>query len=141
MASYTKLYVVGGSGWMDDGVNPIAGMILFGVNDRDYLESHYFDKTIEPLGDVRVIIPAGPNDANAIADAFIAFFPEPFRDCPSFNEVAAALKGTEMLDFNLERDRIPAAWAKLREEAEPILRELKVWQADLQAISPLEART
>lgn len=63
MAGYSKLYVVGGlGGFMGaDGVNPIEFLVLIGDADRQWLEPHYFDVSIRPIGRLRVIVPAGPD--------------------------------------------------------------------------------
>lgn len=55
MAGYSRLYVVGGlGGFMGaDGVNPIEFLVLVGNADRQWLEPHYFDRTIKPIGKLR----------------------------------------------------------------------------------------
>ena len=57
MAGYSKLYVVGGLGGFNgyDGVNPIEFLVLVGDADRQWLEPHYFDGSIVPIGRLRVI--------------------------------------------------------------------------------------
>lgn len=50
---------------------------------------------------------------------------------PSLEVVESALGDAERLDFDLGRTSIPAAWARLREEARPVFAALNVWQADL----------
>src|SRR5262245_16652174 len=101
MAGYSKLYVVGGLGGFQgaDGVNPIAFQILVGEGNRQWLEVHYFDRALKPIGRVRVIIPAGPDHPDALLDACIAFYPEHFRHCPLLSEVEQELLDTERLDF------------------------------------------
>jgi hypothetical protein len=137
MAGFGKLYVIGdGGGFMgQDGVNPIALQILVGDSDRQWLQPHYFDASIRPLGKLDVIIPAGPYHPDTLIDACIAFFPDPFRECPSFAAVERQVGDTERLDFDLEPDAIPADWAKLREEARPILPTIGIWEAELVPVS------
>jgi hypothetical protein len=133
MAGYSKLYVVGGLGGIlgADGVNPIAFQILVGDADRQWLEAHYFDPEIKPLGQIRSIIPAGPDYPDALLDACIAFFPQHFASCRSMAEVKSTLKEAKALDFHLGRRDIPYAWGELREEARPLFRKLNIWKADL----------
>ena len=137
MAGYSRLYVVGGLGGFQgaDGVNPISFQILVGDADRQWLEAHYFDASIKPLGDVRIIVPAGPDHPDALLDASIAFFPQQFRACPSLVAVEAELRGVKRLDFDSGRG-IPAASGALREEARPLFGELHIWRADLVPYTP-----
>ena len=133
MAGYSKLYVIGGQGgYMGaDGVNPIEFLVLVGDADRQWLEPHYFDRSIKPIGRLRVIVPAGPDEPDSLLDACIAFCPRRFRECASFGEVESALRGAERLDFDAHPQDIPTAWAKLREEARPLFAEMGIWRADL----------
>jgi hypothetical protein len=133
MAGYSRFYVVGGlGGFMGaDGVNPIEFLVLVGNADRQWLEPHYFDRTIKPIGKLRVIVPAKPDHPDALLDACIAFCPRYFKSCPSLEKVEAALRDAERLDFNANRQAIPEAWFNLREEARPLLATMNIWQADL----------
>jgi hypothetical protein len=137
MAGYSKLYVIGGRGGFmgADGVNPIELILLVGDADRQWLEPHYFDESIRPLADVRVIVPAGPDHPDSLVDACIAFYPQHFRSCPSLAEVEVAIRDLERLDFDASLQEIPSAWATLREEARPLFRELNIWRADLEPIN------
>ena len=67
MAGYSKLYVVGGlGGFMGaDGVNPIEFLVLVGDADHQWLEPHYFDRSITPIGGLRVIVPSEPDHKDA----------------------------------------------------------------------------
>ncbi len=131
MAGFSKLYVIGGPGGVQgaDGVNPIAFQILVGEGNRQWLEAHYFDPEIQPLGQVRTIIPAGPDHPDALLDACIAFFPQHFAACPSLPEVRAKLKEVSSLDFDRGRSDIPYTWRDLREEARRLFRKLNIWSA------------
>lgn len=133
MAGYSKLYAVGSlGGFMGaDGINPIEFMVLVGDADRQWLEPHYFDASIKPIGRLRVIVPAGPDHPDALLDACIAFCPRYFNACPSLAKVEWALRDAERLDFDARPQDIPEAWASLREEARPIFAAMNVWQADL----------
>ena len=114
-----------------DSVNPIEFMLLVGDADLQWLEPHYFDKSIEPIGKVRVIVPARPDHPDSLLDACIAFCPRHFRQCPSLREVESALRDAQRLDFNLGTQNIPTEWAKLRDEARPMLAKIGIWRADL----------
>ena len=133
MAGYSKLYVVGGlGGFMGaDGVNPIKFLILIGDGDRQWLEPHYFDQSLAPIGKIQAIVPPGPNHPDSLLDACIAFCPRYFSSCPALPEVEAALRDSARLDFDLHRDEIPAAWDTLREQARPLFRNMNIWLADL----------
>ncbi len=133
MAGFSKLYVVGGlGGFMGaDGVNPIEFMILVGNADRQWLEPHYLDQSINPIGRVRAIVPAGPDHPDSLLDACIAFCPRYFKSCPSLAKVESALRNVERLDFDARVQDIPEDWASLREEARPLFAATNVWQADL----------
>ncbi len=133
MAGYSRLYVVGGlGGFMGaDGVNPIEFLVLVGDADRQWLEPHYFDRTIKPIGRLQVIVPAGPDHPDALLDACIAFYPRHFKSCPSLVKVEAALRDAERLDFDADRQAIPEGWLNLREEARPLFAAMNIWRADL----------
>lgn len=79
MAGYGAIYVVGGEGGFmgRDGVNSIDFLILVGHGNRVWLEPHYFDTSIQPLGKLKVIIPARPDvpEEDLLLDALLAFAP------------------------------------------------------------------
>jgi hypothetical protein len=133
VAGFSKFYVIGGlGGFMGaDGVNPIELLILVGNADRQWLEPHYFDTSITPLGRLRVIVPRIPNDPDSLLDACIAFYPRHFNSCPSIPEVESALADADRLDFDAGLKEIPEAWSRLREEARPLFAAMNIWQANL----------
>jgi len=133
MAGYSKLYVIGGQGGFmgADGVNPIEFVVLVGDADRQWLEPYYFDRSIKPIGKLRVVVPAAPDPPDSLLDACIAFCPRHFRECPSLGEVESALRDAERLDFHARPQDIPTAWARLRDEARPLFADMSIWQADL----------
>jgi hypothetical protein len=133
MAGYSTIYVFGcPGGFMGaDGVNPIRFMVLVGDADRQWLEPCYIDRSIRPIGRIRVVVPAAPNHADALLDACIAFSPMDFRSCPSLGEVEEQLRDAEHLDFHARPHEIPSAWARLREEARPLFAAMHIWRADL----------
>ena len=133
MAGFSRLFVIGGQGGFmgADGVNPIEFMVLVGDASRQWLEPHYFDNSITPIGRLRVVVPAGPDHPDALLDACIAFCPRYFAECQSLGKVMSSLRDTERLDFDLYPDAIPEAWAILREEARPIFEQMNIWRADL----------
>lgn len=114
-----------------DGVNPIEFLVLVGDADRQWLEPHYFDRSIKPIGKLRVIVPARPDQPDSLLDACIAFCPRLFRECPSLGEVESALRDAERLDFHARPQDIPPGWARLRDEARPLLADMSLWRADL----------
>jgi len=133
VSGYSKIYVIGGEGGFmgADGVNPIEFLVLVGDADRQWLEPRYFDESIRPIGKLRVIVPAMPNQIDSLLDACIAFCPRYFTTCPSIGEVKSALRDARRLDFDASPQDIPGAWATLREGARPLFAEMGVWRADL----------
>ena len=133
MSGFSKLYVVGGLGGYQgaDGVNPIEFLILIGDAHRQWLEPHYFDPSIKPIGKLRSMVPAGPDHPDALLDACIAFCPRHFESCQSLAEVKSALGDAQHLDFDLGRDEVPEGWELLREEARPVFADMNIWRADL----------
>ena len=121
-AEYTRIFLVddqsGKSGFMEHGTaeyNNHLFLILQGDGGRQWLECSYIDKSIKPLGTIRVVIPEGPGHENALLDACIAFAPEFFKSCESLNKVMSNLPDTDILEV----DR-PEFWETLREEAREI---------------------
>ena len=70
MAGFFKIYVIGGPGGFrgSDGVNPIYFQILVGTSSRQWWEPHYFMEEIKPMGKLRVIVPAGPDDPDSLGE-------------------------------------------------------------------------
>lgn len=140
MAGYSKLYCIGGEGGFlgSDGINPIFFQILVGDAHRQWLESHYFDPDIRPMGNINVIIPAGPYHPNSLIDACLAFFPKHFDACPSLVEVSEALQDATRIDFDLGGE--PPGWAQLREEARPLFKHLVIYEGELNKVNGVEQR-
>jgi hypothetical protein len=135
LAGFSKLFVIGGRGGFDvaDEVNPIQLQIWVGDSDRQWLEPHYVDVTIKPIGTLRSLVPEGPNHPNSLIDACIAFFPKHFRECPSLTEAVEQLRRVSRLDF--DKHNVPSVWQKLREEARPFFDRLNIFEADLKLIA------
>jgi hypothetical protein len=133
MAGYSRLYVIGEPGGFEgaDGVNPIDFLILVGEGHRQWLEPHYFNKLIKPLGRLQTIVPSTPDDPDSLIDACVAFHPNYFRRCTLLSKVQAELADTDRLDFDAGSQAIPAAWKDLREQARPYFLQMHVWQASL----------
>ena len=131
MAGFSKIYCVGGLGGFQgaDGVNPILFQISVGDASRQWLQVHYFDQTIKPLGEIETIVSEEPGSLDALLDACIAFFPSHFQECPSLAQVAVSLKDVNQLELGISE--VPDGWAALRGEALPAFRALNIWQADL----------
>jgi len=136
MAGYSKRYCVGGLGGFQgaDGINPILLQILVGDSDRQWLEAHYFDKSIKQLGKIKIIIPAKPNDENSLLDACLAFFPSHFVGCNSLNNIREKLNDVKRLDFHVGMNEIPKEWNNLREEAKGAFKKLNIFEAELRKI-------
>ena len=99
-----------------------------------WLESHYVDRRLKPIGKIRVIMPEVPDALHRLLDACIAFAPKYFQECPSLEKVKEDLRDTKRLDFHLGKDKIPASWESLRKEAAPIFEKLNVFEAKLSQI-------
>jgi hypothetical protein len=138
MAGYSEMYVIGGRGGFSgaDGVNPIEALLLVGNADRLWIEPHYFDSRMKPIGRLGTLVPSTPGAEDALLDACIAFCPHYFKACPSLRQVEDALGQAERLDFHRGHAEIPSAWAALREEARPFFRAIAIWQADLVPVTP-----
>ncbi|RJP77709.1 MAG: hypothetical protein C4524_07765 [Candidatus Zixiibacteriota bacterium] len=136
MAGFSRIYCIGGEGGFmgADGINPILLQILVSDAHRQWLEPHYFNHRIQPMGQVRVIIPESPDHPDMLLDACMAFFPEAFKSCPSFEYVANNVGSAERIDFEAHGE--PLGWYKLRQEAKPIFEQMGIWRADLVQISP-----
>lgn len=137
LAGFSKLYVIGGLGGFQgaDGVNPIRLQIWVGDADRQWLEPHYVDASIRPLGSVRTIVPDRPDDPSGLINACIVFFPGHFEQCPSLSVVRGQLQTATRLDFNLGKDEVPKEWTELRKEAWPFFKKLTIFEA---VLSPLQ---
>lgn len=140
MAGLNKLFCIGGAGGFRkmDGINPIYLQILVGDGNRMWLEPHYFDNTIKPIGKIKVVVPEFPDAKHALSDAIIAFAPKYFENCPSLNKVKEDLKDVKRLDFDLSRDKIPQLWEKLKQEASPIMEKMNIFEANLSRITFVE---
>ena len=136
MAGYSRIYVIGGQGGFmgADGINPIEVEIRVGQGNRQWLEARYFETAIQRLGDIQTIVPNGPDSADALIDACIAFYPEHFADCPAFASVKASVAGKTDLDFT-DPKSLPRDWDILREQARQYFGQLNVWVADLKPLS------
>jgi len=135
MAGFENIYCIGGLGGYlgADGINPIYLQILVGYSDRMWLEPHYFDKGITPIGNIGSTIPADPDDPNMLIDATIAFAPAFFKKCKTLEVVKEILQDYRNLDFGNAKS-IPVEWKLLREEAYPFFNELNIFSADLKPV-------
>ena len=140
MAGYSRIYCIGGLGGFQgaDGINPIKLQIWVGDSDRQWLEPHYVDTNIRPLGAVKCLIPEGPDHPHALIDACIAFYPKCFRECATLPVVESLLRDVERLDFDLGEDDIPKEWQQLRREAWPLFRKLDIFEGRLLPVKIME---
>ena len=134
----SKIYCIGVEGGFmgSDGLREIHLQILVTHSDRQALVAYHLDRHIRPMGRVKVIIPAGPDHPNALIDACLAFYPKHFASCPSLTQVTEALTNARRIDFHLDGE--PTGWAQLREEARPLFKEMIIYEAVLNKISPDE---
>jgi hypothetical protein len=102
MAGFCALYCIGGLGGFrgSDGINPILMQIWVGISNRQWFEARYFDSDIGPIGRIKVVVPEGPDDPNALLDACLAFYPRAFDQCASMAAVQSKLAEAEQLDFD-----------------------------------------
>ena len=137
MAGYSSIFCIGGVGGFQgvDGINPINLEIFVGNSNRMWLESHYVDTTLKPIGKIKVVIPEIPDALDKLLDACIAFAPKYFQECPSLEKVKKELENAEILDFDLGKDKIPDLWKSLRKEATPIFKKLNIFEAELKQIN------
>ena len=136
MAGYAGIYCIGAQGGFHgaDGINSIVLQILVGGGSRTWLEVHYFDRAVRPIGNIRTIIPDGPDNPDALLDACLAYFPLHFAECPSLERVSNELADATHLDFDLGTRMIPMEWNRLREEARPLLPLLNIYFAALEPV-------
>lgn len=132
MAGIVGVFLVGHPGGFmgPDGVDPVF-QILVGASNREWLEPVYLSRGVAPLGRVKTLMPAAPDDPNKVIDACIAFFPDWFSECPTLAIVRRELGDRACLDFDLGAESIPAGWARLREEARARFAELDIAVAEL----------
>ena len=132
----SKIYCIGAEGGFmgSDGLREIHLQILVTDSDQQALVAYHLDRHIRPMGRVKVIIPGGPDHPDALIDTCLAFYPKYFASCQSLTQVAEALTNATRIDFDL--DGAPTGWAQLREEARPLFRELVIYEAVLNKISP-----
>ena len=120
-------YFIGHAGY--DGLNPIKAIIVVGNSDRQWLQAIDIHKKSKTLGKIQTIIPQGPDDPDSIIDAIIAFAPDYFLNCPSFEQVSKDCQHLSVLDFDLSLDKIPKSWFSLREEAKKIIPSIGIFKA------------
>ncbi|HOT27134.1 MAG TPA: hypothetical protein PLU72_03020 [Candidatus Ozemobacteraceae bacterium] len=134
MAGFSKVFCVGHSRSYD-GISNVKFLILQGESDRQWLEACYHVSGLRPIGNIRIVIPAKPDDPDALLDACIAFYPEYFCECPSMRLVARKLAKATRLDFDLGRELIPAEWYRLRHEARALYARLVIFESHLQPLA------
>ena len=136
MSGYTRIYCIGGrrGGEKTPGIHPLLMEILVGEGDYQWWEPRYMDETIEPLGNIRVLIPEKPDHQNALIDACIAFFPDYFRECPLLGAMGKQLKDSPTLDFRNQWAAVPEHWPYLRNQARTAFGELHIFEADLKEV-------
>ena len=127
MSGFNRVYFVGGQGGFmgADGINPIHFQIQVGDGNRQWLEPVYHRMDIEPIGNIRVIVPRGPEHPLALLDACLAFAPKFFSSCPSLSGIRKRLADETRIDFDIDGE--PQGWSRLRQEAESTFRRLHIY--------------
>lgn len=123
MGSITRTYFVGNEITKSNNSKQIerVDLIFFrGDSDRIWyeLETNTATKTI---GNVKKMIPRGPEDPNQIIDALILFYPNLFKSCPSLEKVESLLATKKMISFDVDNS-IDSEWNQLRTEALSVIR-------------------
>ena len=133
MAGFYRIYILGGQGGFQgaDGANPLGLFVLVGGGNRQWLEPHYVDSTLGPLGKLDCLIPPAPDHPDMLLDAMLAFAPKLFDQCASLTQVEAELGQRKRLDFDQGGAEIPPSWSQLREEARVPFASLSLWQAEI----------
>jgi len=133
MAGFSKIYCIGKAGGYlgSDGINRIQLQILVGDADRQWMECHYFDSSIKPIGNLKAIVPSSPDSPDSLLDACITFFPAHFVKCLSLKAIVDQLKDATRLDLNINE---PSGWPRLRSEAKEAFASLGIWQAKLEQL-------
>ncbi len=134
MAGYSKIFCIGHAETYD-GIANVRLCILQGEGNRQWFEAGFVAPGLKPLGSLRVVVPARPNDPDGLIDACIAFYPSWFSDCPSLALVSRQLKGQTCLDFDLGRALIPKEWYQLREEARRKFDDLVIYDGHLRSVA------
>lgn len=137
MAGFSQAYILGARNY--DGVNPIELMLLVGEGERQWFEPVYVSAPPQPLGALKVLVPAGPDHPDALLDACLAFHPRAFDACPSLPAVAAALGRETHLHVRHAPEGVGPLWEQLREEARPLFAKLSISEAKFAPRGP--ART
>jgi len=127
LSGYDFAYFIGESGY--DGLNPIKAIIVVGNSSRQWLQAIDIDNKSKTLGTIQRIIPQSPDDPDSIIDAIIAFTPDYFLNCDSFDQVCKDCQYLSVLDFDLCLDKIPKSWFSLREEAKKIIPTIGIFKA------------
>ncbi len=100
-----------------------------------WLEPHYHDPRLKPIGKLKTIVPERPDAPDMVLDACLAFAPALFAaTCPSLKRVKKELGDLTQLDFNMGQHEVPASWAVLRDEARAEFATLAVWSAELERV-------
>jgi hypothetical protein len=87
------------------------------------MQVFYIDKKVKPISKISVVVVMTPGDPYLLMDSVIAFYPEYFRNCASLTKVKDQLKNITFLDLQLNK---PDGWERLREEAFPYFKKLRI---------------
>lgn len=122
---YSTAYLVGNpldSDFFGDDLSP-KFLILRQEGNRTSMHVLYIDKKVKPISNINVVVVMAPDDPYLLMDSVIAFYPEYFRNCASLTKVKDQLKNITFLDLQLNK---PDGWERLREEAFPYFKKLRI---------------
>jgi hypothetical protein len=122
---YTSVYMVGvpnDSEFFGNEISP-KFLILKEENNRVSMQVSYIDNEVKPIGHIKTVVAASPDEPYLLIDSTITFYPEFFRNCPSLEKIRKSLGDTTFLDLDLN---MPKGWRELREEALPYFRKLRI---------------
>ena len=139
MPGFSRLLCIrGDAGFRDGGEEggvypPLYQVVVREDEGRRSLQPLYVMPGLGPLGMVRGIVPANPDDPDVLLDACLAFFPGLLKGCPSLPTVTRQLARAERIDFG-DRANVPADWAQLRREAQIVFSRFAIWEAVLRRV-------
>ena len=122
---YSTAYLVGNPLDSDFFGNDLSTkfLILRQEGNRTSMQVFYIDKKVKPISKISVVVVMSPDDSYLLMDSVIAFYPEYFRNCASLTKVKDQLKNITFLDLQLNK---PDGWERLREEAFPYFKKLRI---------------
>ena len=85
----------------------------------------YIAPGVQQLGNIRSLVPGGPQEPESTLDTLLAYYPQAFDACPTMATVRRLTLSVSKLDLNIGDSKLHREyWPQLRTEAMPIFREL-----------------